>query len=490
MKTLYILSLSVVLLILSISTAGQLAAENRDTTSFNVKTYDDKVLPAQIIHPENSNKKLLLFINGSTPYDEKGHIGANWTDKGDIIAFKHEFYIRFLNVMVNKGYPVATMAKRSFIYPTDIPRPSFADLSLDIYYYILELKRKGYIHDEKDLVIVGYSEGSVVATKVLSYLKTTPYACVLLGSGSHTVNYNKISVEDFYMTDILRKTNNWSDEQILTEINQMAQMNDTIRNMDEAVFENEYKKSRPFGFGFADWESYYIDKEYPLYNSVPNLVYANIPVLICIGDQDKAMPLKSARSTYEQLLEWGMKKATFRVIDDEVHQYNKYDVFAIIDTWIGSGFTSTEFTLNARDSISIKKYKESKEMVHEISALSYYGGQPEQSILCYRKALENKYMENSNWFTLGVKLFANSYHDEAFEAFKRSNEEGFIVRFASLTWMGHIKDLENERQEALGYYEQALSFYPGFPVQHDIWNIIIDKTWIEERIKLPFKGVN
>jgi len=337
---------------------------------------------------------------------------------------------------------------------------------------------------------VGYSEGSIVATKVLSYLKTTPFACVLLGSGSIPVNYNEVSIEDFYLTDILRKANNWSDEQILTEIDQLAQMNDSIRNMNEAVFENEYKKSRPFGFGFSDWESYYIDKEYPLYNAAPNLVYANIPVLICIGDLDKAMPLKSARSTYEQLLDYGMKKATFRIIEDEVHQFKKYDVFPIMDTWISSGFTSTDFTLSAEDSLSIRKYEESKEIVREIASLSYYGDQPQKSILCYQNALESKYMDSMNWFDLGVKLFANNYQNEAFEAFKRSNQEEFIARFASLTWMGHIKDLKSERQEALRYYQLALLAYPGFPVQHDHWDIMIDKTWIEERIRQPFVGIN
>jgi len=118
MKTLYKVSLLVALLLSSTLIPGQTSADNSNVINFNVRTYDDKELPAQIISPENSDKKLLLFINGSTPYDEKGHIGPNWTDGGDIIAFKHEFYIRFLNVMADKGYPVATMAKEaSFIQP-------------------------------------------------------------------------------------------------------------------------------------------------------------------------------------------------------------------------------------------------------------------------------------------------------------------------------------------------------------------------------------
>lgn len=55
--------------------------------------------------------------------------------------------------------------------------------------------------------------------------------------------------------------------------------------------------------------------------------------------------------------------------------------------------------------------------------------------------------------------------------------------------MGHIKDLKQQRREALEDYQQALGQFPGFPVQHDHWNIIIDKDCIKQRIEEPFKGV-
>jgi len=461
-----------------------------DKISLNVRTYDGKILPAQILHTENEDNKLILFINGSTPYDEKGNLGPFWTDQGNIIAEKHEFYIRFLDVMVNKGFSIATIAKRSFVYPTEIPRPNFTDLSLDIYYFILHLKKNGFIKDEKDLVIVGYSEGSLVATKVLSLLKTQPFACILLGSGSIPYNYNKISIEDFYMTENLRKTKNWSDEQIQNEINQLGQIADSLRNMNEEEFETKFKKSSPFGFGYAMWESYYIDKEWPLYNAVPNIVYANVPLLMCVGENDLAMPLVSAKSTYDQLLDNGFKKGTFRVIKDEVHQYKKYDVYAIIDTWLKSDFKTTDFTLTNADSLSIERYNQSKELINKIAALSFYGNQPIQSKLYYQKSLGSIYMDSNTWFDLGIKLFANNHYDESFDAFSQSLDNTFIVNFASLTWMGHIKDLKNQRKEALGYYHKALEQYPGFPVQHDQWNIHIDKSWIEERITKPFIGID
>jgi len=88
----------------------------------------------------------------------------------------------------------------------------------------------------------------------------------------------------------------------------------------------------------------------------PNLLKSNIPLLICIGQNDGAMPMVLAERTYKDLLEQGFNKATFRVIEGEVHQYKKYDVFAIIDAWIDSGYCSTEFVLDEQDKQIIASY--------------------------------------------------------------------------------------------------------------------------------------
>ena len=474
--------------IITTKVAGQYLMESSNTLTLTVKTYDGLELPAQVIKNNRHDKKMILFINGSTPYDEKGNLGAFWNEKGKIIMEKHDFYLRFLDILSNKGYSIATMAKRSFIYPTIIPRPNLTDLALDIKFYIEELKRTGLLKDEKDLVIVGYSEGSVVATKVLSILKKQPYACILLGSATLGYNCNSQSIEDFYMTDVLRRLKNWTDEQIKTELSQLCQIHKDLLNMDEERFENEYKNSNPFGFGFAMWESFYIDREVVLYDPVPSLLYANIPVLICIGEDDVSMPMISAKKTYERLKNSGLT-VTYRSIEKETHQYAKYDVFAIIDTWLCNDGLSTDFLLHKSDSLIIEKYAKANELVNEISDIPYGGGYPEKILTCYQKATESNITDANTWFTLGLKLFADGYNDEAYNSFSKATDSTFAAYFASLVWMGHLKDLENQRKEAVTLYQKALKAYPGFPVQHDNWNIVIDKTWIEERIKVPFKGV-
>ncbi|MFO7933197.1 MAG: hypothetical protein R6U78_03855 [Bacteroidales bacterium] len=432
---------------------------------------------------------MILFINGSTPYDEKGNMGAFWNDQGKMITEKQDFYLRFLDIMSRKGYPVATMAKRSFVYPTKIPRPNFSDLALDIQCFIEELKRSGTLKHEKDLVIVGYSEGSVVATKVLGILKKQPYACILLGSADMRCDWsNPRSIEDFYLTDVLRRLKNWTDEQIRTEYDQMCQIRKALLNMDEETFENDYKNSKPFGFGFAMWESFYIDREAGLYDPLPNLRYANIPVLICIGEDDMAMPAVQAKRTFERLKNTGSDKVTFRLIEKEVHQYKKYDVFAIIDTWLDSQFRSTDLTFQKSDSIIIEKYARANKIIEEIQSLSYEGGNPGRALDCYQKAIETEMTDMGAWFSLGIRLVASGYNDEAYASFARATDPTFAARFASLVWMGHLKDLRDRREEAVSFYKKALDAYPGFPVQHSQWDMLIDKNWIEERIRIPFSN--
>ena len=458
--------------------------------TFTVQTYDGLILPAQVLNPEIADKPLILFINGSTPYDEKGYLGPIWNDEERIITIKHDLTFRFLEIMSNKGYRIATMAKRSFVYPVKLPRPTLTDLALDIQFFIEYLKITGVLIDESNLVLVGYSEGSVIASKVLGILKKQPSATVLMGSASLALgtDCHTQSIEDYFNTDLMRTQKEWNDEQIRTELDQICQVQHALLNMDELEFESEFKNSRPFGFGFAMWESFYIDRKSAFYDPVPNLLYANIPLLIVIGDQDSAMPMKSAKNTYERLLARGFNKATLHVIDDEVHQYTKYDLFPIIDTWLTSEFSSTDFTLQKSDSLMMQKYAEIHELVNDIRKIPFGGRSPEQVIAVYKKATERN-LDAINWFTLGIKLFENHFYHEAYNSFVGASESTYSGHFAALVWRGHLKDLEGQRAEAVDLYKQALNVYPGFPVQHAHWNMMIDKNWIEERIRVPFQGV-
>jgi tetratricopeptide (TPR) repeat protein len=236
------------------------------------------------------------------------------------------------------------------------------------------------------------------------------------------------------------------------------------------------------------WESFYIDGEGAFFDPVPSVLYANIPVLICIGENDEAMPMTSAVKVYERLKQMGMN-VTFKKIEKEVHQYNKYDVFPVMDAWLSSNFQSVEFTLQPSDSLLIRKYAAANELELEIGKVPYEGGHAEQIMKCYRKAAAEQTKDESTWFKLGIKLFANDLYNESFESFKRASGEDFALQFASLVWMGHLKDLKGQREESVALYRKALDVYPGFPMRHDNWKIVIDKDYIEARMKEPFRGI-
>lgn len=490
MKNYLVLSF-IILLVVTEFSFPNIVAKNRDNdpVSFTVKTYDGLELPAQVIPTSGTFKKLLIYIHGSTPYDQFGNDGPGWDENGKIIKQENNFYKRFIEVMPAKGYAVATMAKRSFVYPQRIPRPTLDELALDIQFFIDQLKKKNLLATEDDLVIVGYSEGSTVATKVLGLLKKHPAACVLLGSACMSYNYQSGSWQDWYRTDLYRQKKNWTDEQIEKEFKETGSIVRDLLEMDEETFENEYKYSKPFGFGFAAWESYYIDKEVNFYDPTANILAANIPVLISIGDNDMSMPMVKAKQTYDWLLDNGYKKATFNVIEDEVHQYKKYDVFAIINAWIESSWMTTEFVLSADDLAFIAKYAETDKITNLIHSLPWGGGQPEKALECFTMAKNADYHEAHPWYKLGLILFPDGYYEEALYSFKQSLDTSFVIRFAPMVWIGHIEDLQNHRLEAVEWYRKALDTYPGFPVQHDNWHMKIDRNWIEERLKTPFAGI-
>lgn len=477
--------LSLLLSVITGIVSGQNINNSDSIVRLKIETYDKLTLPAQVIKKVDSGKKMILFINGSTPYDEKGNLGAFWNDQGKIITEKHEFYLRFLDIMSGKGYPIATIAKRSFVYPTRLPRPGFADLALDIKFLIGELKRTGLIEDENDLVLVGYSEGSIVAAKVMGMLKTQPYACVLLGSATLAFDCDNNTIEDFYMTDILRRQKKWTDEQIQDEFNRLCRIRKDLLGMDEEEFENKYKNS---GKGFAAWESLHIIREAALYDPVPDLLYANTPKLICIGSDDMAMPMVSATDTYERLKKRG-SNVVLKVIDKDVHQYNKYDVFPIISTWLESNGHTTDFILEKSDSLTIARYEKSRELVKEISSIPFEGSNPEKILACYKKASESRNLDANAWFNLGLRLVGHGFYDQAYNSFSKATDSSFALSFASYVWLGHIKDIQKKRKEATEFYHKAIAAYPGFPIQHGQWDMIIDKPWIEDRLKTPFQGL-
>ncbi len=110
----------------------------------------------------------------------------------------------------------------------------------------------------------------------------------------------------------------------------------------------------------------------------------------------------------------------------------------------------------------------------------------------YGKALKAGLRSASNWFKLGLTLYDGEFYDEAFEAFKRTQELGdepFYV-FAALVWQGHVLDLLGRREEALKFYQKAMEIEFKGEIRHGQYGMVLNEEWVEERLKSAFQRVD
>jgi tetratricopeptide (TPR) repeat protein len=129
------------------------------------------------------------------------------------------------------------------------------------------------------------------------------------------------------------------------------------------------------------------------------------------------------------------------------------------------------------------------EELSEIISLLPWAGAGEDALKAYAKAKSLKLDNVRSWFKLGLTLFDGGYYKESFNAFEKFTElnPSQLDHFAALVWMGHIQDLFGNREEALKYYNEALKHDIGGTMRHDQWGMKIDRQWVEERLKTPFK---
>lgn len=107
----------------------------------------------------------------------------------------------------------------------------------------------------------------------------------------------------------------------------------------------------------------------------------------------------------------------------------------------------------------------------------------------YQKIKDEDIPSTGIWYSLGMDLYEGEHFPEAFHCFKKVSELGTSVfaGFASLSCMGILKDLQGEREEALAYYKEALKYDTEVSFRLPRLRTRIDRQWIEERLKTPFK---
>ena len=129
--------------------------------------------------------------------------------------------------------------------------------------------------------------------------------------------------------------------------------------------------------------------------------------------------------------------------------------------------------------------KDQRDAVAKIGGLPWTGAGAE-ALDAYQKLRDSKVDDIDTWAKLGLLLYDGKYHAEALDAMTRVAQTDSDWRFAALVWRGHLLDLLGRRQEAIASYQEALKV-PGTPsMEHSQYKLIIDKQWVEERLKTPF----
>lgn len=112
-----------------------------------------------------------------------------------------------------------------------------------------------------------------------------------------------------------------------------------------------------------------------------------------------------------------------------------------------------------------------------------------QSRDVFDEARKARLSDPNAWYKLGMVLCDCKYYPQTLEALgyvTSSDKARHIQRFIALTWTGHILDLLSRRDSAIAAYKQAISF-AGDMTGPSQYGIIIDRSWLEQRLKSPFE---
>ena len=129
------------------------------------------------------------------------------------------------------------------------------------------------------------------------------------------------------------------------------------------------------------------------------------------------------------------------------------------------------------------------EISDEAAEMLSLGWRAEDSLKVYETIKEEAISNSNIWYRLGMNLYEDENFSDAFDCFERVSQlsSDGLFKFAAFGWMGLLKDLLGERQEALVNYKEALKYDTGEQAGYSWLRIQMDRKWLEDRLKTPFK---
>jgi len=203
---------------------------------------------------------------------------------------------------------------------------------------------------------------------------------------------------------------------------------------------------------------------------------------------------EQAVSKYETAMEFLDQFRNSRIVHDfENYVFMRHDQWGIklsykwVKGRIEEPFTENMLLINAptEEMIQLKK---------RFDALPWDGG-GQEVLDFYEECISNpEITEKSDlaagWVRLGIKLVGAGYWNEAFDCFDRCekshNLKSGTYYFTALVWQGHIYDIFGNRDKATAKYNAALNVQDYDYMRHDQWGIVVNRDWVQERLKEPF----
>jgi tetratricopeptide (TPR) repeat protein len=137
--------------------------------------------------------------------------------------------------------------------------------------------------------------------------------------------------------------------------------------------------------------------------------------------------------------------------------------------------------------MSLSAQPTAAELIAAVNRMDY-SNEGRNPLLVYGKTQGLEINAADFWFKLGLMLFDSSYYRESLISFEKVSalEANGVRAFAAWAWQGHLQDLLGNRQKALLCYREALKRDTGNAMQHSQYQMVIDREWVEARMKIPF----
>jgi len=117
-------------------------------------------------------------------------------------------------------------------------------------------------------------------------------------------------------------------------------------------------------------------------------------------------------------------------------------------------------------------------------------GEEKRALELFDEARRTGLFDADSWFHLGRLLYEAQRYRDALEAYGRviaPAQKKPLLLFDAFVWKGHVLDLMGRREDAISAYKDALKIDIGDQGLGDLYDVVIDRKWVEARLKTPFE---